>query len=90
MALSFEEINILGNLINDTYGNDVEDPKYSLDPESFKILQNMYSLYKKMDAAGFKVDPAFDFAQKKNTEFSSTLQGIKNQDKDYLTIPGMR
>ena len=76
--------------LNLTYVDDKKDPKYSLDQESFKTLQNMYNIYKKMDAAGFKNDPVFDFSQKKKIEFSQTIQGIKNQDKDYLTIPDMR
>ena len=72
------------------YGGAAEDPRYSLDPDSFKILQNMYKLYTKMDAAGFKVDPAFDFAQLKRKTFSDIYNDIKRQDKDYLTIPDMR
>jgi hypothetical protein len=76
--------------LDSDYGGAAEDPRYSLDRDSFKILQNMYKLYTKMDAAGFKVDPAFDFAQLKRAGFNKTYYDIKNKDPDYLTIPDMR
>ena len=76
--------------LNAAYADDKKDPQYSLDPGSFKVLQNMYKIYTKMDAAGFKNEPKFDFSQKKSIAFSETYFGIKNQDKDYLTIPNIK
>ena len=93
LTVNNDDLDVLFNRLSDIdapHSLSGDKPVYSLDENSLSILKRIYSLNKKLKEVDFDNDMIYDFAQKKKIGFSHTYHGIKNKDKNYLTIPKLR